>query len=207
MANVKILLVGSDQVWSLERIYLQYIREFGITSEIFACQDLFMEYYTASLWNKLKFRAGVSAVYKRINEQFEEQVKQFNPAIIWIFKGMEILPETIIRLKKKGYKFVSFNPDNPFLFSGRGSGNSNVTKSIPLYDLHFTYDRSIKLQLEKKYHLPAGLLPFGFDVNANVYKSCSLQKEVNKVCFLGNPDKERTAFITRLAEADLAIDL
>jgi hypothetical protein len=75
---------------------------------------------------------------------------------------MEIFPESLQWAKQKGIKLVSFNPDNPFIFTGKGSGNSNVTQSIPLYDLHFTYNHEIEQQLREKYRSKIAYLPFGF---------------------------------------------
>ncbi|HLY70820.1 MAG TPA: hypothetical protein VKR53_13905, partial [Puia sp.] len=140
----KILIVGSDQVWSIERIYLKYLAELGIDTELFAAQNLFYDYYKKSAFNKIVFRLGVSFIYNKINKLLVEKAHQYKPDVICIFKGMEIFPETIDKLKVKGCKVVNYNPDNPFIFSGRGSGNKNVKNSIGRYNLHFTYDKAVQ---------------------------------------------------------------
>ncbi|MCZ2223422.1 MAG: glycosyltransferase [Chitinophagales bacterium] len=120
---------------------------------------------------------------------------------------MEVFPETINLAKKLGIKTVNYNPDNPFIFSGRGSGNKNITNSIALYDLHFTYDTTIKQRIEIEYSIPCKILPFGFDIDENLYKECLQEDEVIKVCFLGNPDKQRATFINSLLDKGVQIDL
>jgi hypothetical protein len=45
------------------------------------------------------------------------------------------------------------------------------------------------------------LLPFGFELSDKLFKECSEQDEVMKLCFLGNPDKERVQFIEQLANS------
>ncbi len=106
-----------------------------------------------------------------------------------------------------GICLVNFNGDNPFIFSGSGSGNKNVLKCLPLFDLHLTYNLAIKKRLDTEYEVKTGFLPFGFDVSDEIYERCCRQEEINKVCFLGNPDPIRTAFIRRLAAGGLAVDI
>jgi spore maturation protein CgeB len=206
MFSGKILIVGSDKVWSIEKPYLKYLKELGVEAQIYAAQNIFYDYYDQSVANKMFFRLGISTVYKKINRLLLQKVSEYRPEIIWIFKGMEIFPETIQLLKNEGCRVISYNPDNPFIFSGYGSGNKNVTHSISLYDLHFTYN----LEVEKKL-VDMGChtvyLPFGFDLENGLYEQCCLQQETVKVCFIGNPDAQRANFITQLAAKGIDIDL
>ena len=109
--------------------------------------------------------------------------------------------------KKRNIIVVNYNPDNPFIFSGRGSGNSNVTRSIGLYDLHFTYNHEIQERLEQNYAIPTVYLPFGFELSDELYHTCTQQNETVRVCFLGNPDKQRARFIATLLDHGVAIDV
>ena len=204
---MKLLLIGSDQVWSLERIYLKYLREAGVETELFAAQNLLYEYNDRSLFNKLRLRAGISGIYRRINHRLFEIVDRFRPDVIWVFKGMEVLPDTLRQLHAMGIPVANYNPDNPFVFTGRGSGNRNVTDSISLYDLHFTYNLEVKKRLEDEFRLPVRLLPFGFELAEEVWQECLQEPEIRRVCFMGNPDPQRAVMINRLAEAGMEIDL
>lgn len=197
---MKILFTGSDAECSLERWYAEHLKEDGIDVRLFPAQSIFYQYYGASLKNKLLYKAGLSSIYRRINELLNEEVDRFRPDVIWIFKGMEIMPSFLARVKEKGIRVVNFNPDNPFLFSGPGSGNKNVTRSIGSYDLHLTYDPSIRARIEKEYQIPAFMLPFGFELTDALYRQCIAQEEVAGVCFLGNPDVQRASFLRQLSE-------
>jgi spore maturation protein CgeB len=203
---MKLILIGSDHVWSLEKIYFKYLKELDVEVELFPAQNYFYEYYNHSTIHKIFYRVGVSSVIKKINQQLIDKILAFKPTIAWIFKGMEILPATLEFMKRQGVLLVNYNPDNPFLFSGAGSGNDNISKSISLYDLHLTYNLDIKTQLEKKGYRTR-ILPFGFDLSEEVYAMCCTQNEIVKVCFLGNPDRNRAEFIQSLAEAGIEIDI
>jgi spore maturation protein CgeB len=203
----KILIVGSDQVWSLEKIYLQYLAAEGISVELFAAQNILYTYNGGNIFNKIKLRLGISGIYRNINRQLRNRIGQFKPDIVWVFKGMEVLPETLKWIHDQGILLVNFNPDNPFIFSGRGSGNGYVTDSIPLYDLHFTYNLEVKKKLEDQLHLRSAFLPFGFEVPEEVFQLAAAEPELQKVCFLGNPDKKRAAVIEKLLAAGISIDL
>ncbi len=196
----KILMVGSDQVWSLERIYLKHLKQLGYEVEIFAIQDRFQDYYQASLINKIIFRAGLSGIYKKLNEELLFRISVFKPDLVFVFKGMELFPQTVKKIRESICKIVNYNPDNPFLFSGRGSGNSNVTRSIAEYSAHFTYDRKIRETMLEKVSVPCFMLPFGFELSETLYNSCIQQEEVLSCCFLGNPDKNRASFVEAIAE-------
>ena len=204
--DMKILLVGSDHKAAMEQYFTKYLTQFGVRNDIFPAQGIFYKYYNASLLNKIFFKLGLSSIYRSISEQLIANVEQEKPDVLFVFKGMEILPSALANIKAQGVKLVNYNPDNPFLFSGSGSGNKNVESGIPLFDLHLTYDRSIKTQLEKR-SLKVSVIPFGFDLSEAEVNICAAEPEVNRLCFLGNPDKERAAFLNSLAEQDLPLDV
>ncbi|HSZ84779.1 MAG TPA: glycosyltransferase, partial [Puia sp.] len=181
--------------------------ELEIETELFAAQNFFFSYYNKSLINKIFFRLGISSIYKKINELLFKKAKQYKPDVVWIFKGMEVFPKTIDQLKLNGCKVVNYNPDNPFIFSGRGSGNENVKDSIGKYDLHFVYDKAVQKKIAEEYSIKTAYLPFGFDLDESLYNECILQPEIVKVCFLGNPDNERAAFLKKLLDNGNAIDI
>lgn len=204
---MKIIIVGSNKVFSIEKTYVQYLKEFNVKVIHFRAQSIFYGYYQKSMLNKIIYRAGFSSVLQKINKRLLQIIENEKPDLIWIFKGMEIFPKTLSAIKAMGVKLVNFNPDNPFLFSGKGSGNKNITLSIPLYDLHLTYDRSIAAQFLSDYRISAKVLPFGFTVEEEEYEICRKEKEIIKACFLGNPDVHRAAFIRQLADAGITIDV
>lgn len=197
---MKILFVGSQDDCSLEKWYAAHLQEQGIETKLFPAQTIFYDYYRHSLANKLLFKSGLSRIYTHIERELTAEVLRFKPDVVWIFKGMEIYPSFLSWLREQKIRLVNYNADNPFLFSGPGSGNKNVTDSIGLYDLHLAYDTEVRKRIEKEYGIPCGLLPFGYELPDLLYEQCIRQEEVRSVCFLGNPDRQRAEFLRRLAE-------
>lgn len=203
---MKILILGAKKPHNIEYHYSKYINlDSNITCEIYPSYDFFAELLTKSIFNKVVNRINVNWLLSKINKDILIQVKQFQPDIVWVFKGMEILSETILDIKKGGAKVVNYNPDHPFLFSGIGSGNKNVTNSFSLFDYHITYNTSLKEKIEQDYGIPTFILPFGYELKSELYQSVSKLDEVNKVCFIGNPDTTRIKFISYLLENNISL--
>jgi spore maturation protein CgeB len=196
---MKVLVVGAGKRPAIERYFVNHLNAFGITTRLYDAQNVFFDYYGKSMLHKILFKTGMSPIYRRINRSFMDQVEEIQPDIVWIFKGMEIYPSSLQWAKDRRIKLVNYNTDNPFIFSGKGSGNRNVTRSIGLYDLHLTYDRNIRDRLQKEYGIPCELLPFGFEESEELYERCRLQTEEVSLCFVGSPDKERAAFMEAIA--------
>ena len=201
----RLLVVGSVKSYGIESFYITHIRDFGMEVKNFPAQEMFSEYYDQSLINKIVFRLGLSSVYRNINIKLKKFVEEFRPEAIIIFKGMELYPETLAWVRGQGILLANYNPDNPFIFSGRGSGNANITNSIKYYDLHFTYNSSVQRQLSQKYKMKVAFLPFGFEIKEGLYGACCLEPEVKAVCFLGNADKKRSDFVLQLAKRGIGV--
>lgn len=204
---MKVLIVGSDKHWAIENFYNKYFNSIeGANSFLFPARSRFYDYLEKSVVNKVIHRLGVSSFYQKINKELLETVKEIMPEIVWVFKGMEIFPETLEAIRAMDIKTINYNPDNPFIFSGRGSGNSNVTESIELYDLHLTYNLEVLDQIRKTYAIPCELLPFAYELPEEV-SFTSRVEEVKRLCFLGNPDKDRASFILSLIKRGIPVDV
>lgn len=204
---MKILIVGAADDFAIENFYAKNMSALGWEVTRFDAPGMFYNYYRGGLLNKLLFKSGISQIYRKINQKLIQSIITIKPDVIWIFKGMEIFPETLKWIKSRQIILVNFNADNPFIFSGTGSGNSNISNSIRLYDLHFTYNQDIRQQLEAISPGNVWYLPFGFELPESVLDECKKQKEIIKTCFLGNPDAKRAAFIQALTSRGIQIDL
>lgn len=209
---MRILILGSDEEWSIERYYMAYLREFkGVFVELYPLQNMFSEYYRRNLLNKVLYRAGLSDILQKINTLVLDRVRRYQPEIIWVFKGMELLPSTIEEIKEINPKviFVNYNPDNPFIFTGRGSGNANVRKAIDLYDHHFSYNLEVMDELGRRNQAEVSFLPFAHDLSIEGYRRVvsATGREEKKTCFVGNPDNERRDFLLALANKGVSIDI
>jgi spore maturation protein CgeB len=204
---MKILLVGGQKKWAIENYYKQYISTQGVEVDIFPIHDLYFQKISKNILFKILNRLDSKFLFNSVNQQLKVRIDNFQPDIVWIFKGMEVHVETLQWIKSNNIKLVNYNPDNPFIFTGIGSGNKNVTNAIGLYDLHFTYSHEIQKEIEEKYRTKTAYLPFGFDISPILFERSQQKGEIIKVCFLGNPDKQRAKFLIQLADAGIKIDL
>ncbi|MFM9840732.1 MAG: glycosyltransferase [Cyclobacteriaceae bacterium] len=206
---MNILIVGANSKYAIELPYVKYLSDVSGVSKVdfFPAQNIFLEFYKKNLLNKLTYRAGLSTVLNEINGALIEFIDKCKPDFIFVFKGMEIFPSTLKRARDMGVKLVNYNPDNPFVFTGRGSGNSNVRKSIGVYDLHLTYDAEVKSRIENEFKIKSKILPFGYELDQGLFEICKQEIEINRACFLGNPDSQRARFVNNLASYKLPIDV
>lgn len=205
---MRVLLAGANGGSAIENYFVKYFNsEPDVTADIFPAHNIFLSYYHKSRIHKIIFRLGYERIFTTIEMLFKKKVLDFHPDVIFVFKGMELKPKVLKWAKQKGVRIVNYNPDNPFIFSGRGSGNSNVTNSIYLFDIHLTYNHEVKVKMEAEYHIPTYLLPFGFDLDEKVYENVCREAEILRVCFLGNPDKQRAKFLTDIAKSGIKIDV
>ena len=202
---MKILLIGSDYSWSIERIYQKELQKLGHEVRLLPVQNWYYSVYFKSIIHKFLVRLGIIKLEKNIQKRIQFETFNQNYDLIWVFKGMEINANTLVDLKNRTKRIINFNPDNPFVFSGRGSGNKNVTNCIPIYDEHFTYDLQVKNKIETDYHLKCSIVPFGFDPDAIPFDKLKPLNEINAICFLGNPDSYRVNIIAEILTSGLEI--
>jgi spore maturation protein CgeB len=206
---MKILIVGGDYTWSIERFYLKHLNSIKeVKAYLFPAQNHLYAYLDAHIVHKIQHRLGLSGIYKSINRELFQKLEEHKPDILWVFKGMEVLPETLSYAKGKGIRIANYNPDNPFIFTGRGSGNTNVSRTIRLYDLHFSYSQEIMAQLNAfSSSYQVHFLPFGYELPEDLQLDPQPKNEIISTCFIGNPDKERAAFLKQLLDLGIEVDL
>ena len=182
MGQEGILILGSNHLAALELIYSSELTKLGTRNKIVGTQNLFLAYYTKSLLNKIIYRLGISKIESKIQKIIKAEILEYNPKTVLVFKGMEIQPQTLQWIKFKGIKVLNYNPDSPFIFSGRGSGNKNVTNSLSLFDYYITYDKAINKELVNR-SVKSAIIPFGFDWSGFNYIELEEKDEVFKLCF------------------------
>jgi spore maturation protein CgeB len=206
---MKLLIIGASESWSLETFYLKYLKEIP---------DLQVDILSTSEFGKKHYRKLIDRVlirlfrsktpyYDKLNKHILSETIKYAPDVVMVFKGMEIYPETLKAIKSSGIFLTNYNPDHPFIITMRGSGNQNVTQSVPLYDLHFSYSKDLMERFEKEFHIPSVYLPFGFELPESEYQKLETRPEICKVCFIGNPDKIRVNAIKSLLENGIEVDL
>ena len=122
-----------------------------------------------------------------------------------VFKGMELFPSTLASIRAQGVELFCYNPDHPFVYSGRGSGTDLMRQSLSLYRTYFTYHRGAKAELEA-HGIPSELVPFGYEAAAMVEPLVAEEDEVIRGCFIGNPNPLRVRVFKQL-EGRIPLDL
>lgn len=199
---MRIVIIGSDYNWSIEQKYIRELEELGHSVVLLPAQNWFYEKYYQNILSKIIIRLGFSRIHSRINKKLIQDVDLHKPDLIWVFKGMEVFLKTLKLWRKQNYTLINYNPDNPFVFSGKGSGNKNVSRSVGLYDCYLSYDHQVLEQL-KKQHIRTAFFPFAVD-------SCDINTLQNTTCidalaFVGNPDAGRVALLNSLADKNIPI--
>lgn len=203
---MKILIAGQFKSWALEHHYTRYLREHAEV-ETYPAEDVFDDFYQKSIFSKIQFRLGLSAIYLKIGNELLEKADLIKPDIILITKGMRTLPSVLKKLKSKGVYLANYNPDHPFIFSTRGSGNKNVTNSIGLFDLHLCYSKEVQQRIEREFGVNTARLPFGFELSTAQFDEAAQTEEVKRICFIGNPDSIRANYIKVMVKSGLPVDV
>jgi spore maturation protein CgeB len=204
---VKILIVGSNKHWATERYFIDHLRELGAEMYQYTAPDIVFDNHAKNLISKVLFKTKIRTGYSEVNRGLLAEAHSLDPDVIWVWKGMEIYPKTLQKLKTRGFKLANFNPDHPFIISGTGSGNKNVTQSVGLFDLHFCYIRKLMQEIENRFHIPTVFLPFAYEKKDVVYIDPASIQEIKRLCFQGNPDKYRSEMILFLAENGFEVDV
>ena len=172
----------------------------------FAAPDIIFNHHSKNLFSKVLFKTGLFTGYHAVNRQLLKLAKSFQPDVIWIWKGLEILPQSLEELRKI-CPVANYNPDHPFIIIARANGNSNVTKSVGGYDLHFCYNTALQKRIEEQFHLPTVFLPFAYDRGDVVYQDPSTITEINRICFQANPDPYRVGIVEMFTARGMEVDV
>jgi len=204
---MKVLIVGSKNESAIERFYMKYLEEYGVTVHLYAAYDIVYAYHSRNIVNKVLFKTKLWTGYRAVNKGLLETAAALKPDIIWVFKGMEIYPQTLVTLRKQGFKLVNYNPDHPFIIAGPGSGNKNVTDSVGLYDLHFCYHNGLLKEIKERFNISTVMLPFAYEGSEVIYADPATVTPIKKICFQANPDSYRADMVELLAKNGLIVDV
>jgi spore maturation protein CgeB len=200
----EVLIVGSTAIWALETYYCKHLNESGIPTTIFNCSQFFN---SSSIIFKLRNRLGDLNVYLTANKELINYCNKKRPSIVWVFKGVELFPETLDQLKTLGIILVNYNPDHPFIRTSISHGGNNIPNSVSFYDLHFTYSTDLIDIIQKEYNIPTLLLPFGYELDIEDFNKIQKIPEKRKLCFIGTPDRARVKILQKIAEEGFEIDV
>lgn len=200
-----ILILGTFGKGALENFYIAGFEKLNIKVTRF---DIATPYYTQlqnNVFRKIANKISIRPFIKPLNNSLLAFLKGKHFDVILVFKGMELLPETIEQLRAHATVLANYNADHPFLFFSPGSGNNNVLKSIAHYDIHFSYAKNIATQLKQKFGKESFVLPFGYDSEAKGNAGIHQNYYEDKFLFIGAYDRERSKYLNKLKLDDLEI--
>lgn len=206
---MNILIVGSSDVWSIEQHYTKHLNEIpGVKATIFSTSTFNQAYLNIARRVERRLAPSRNSLHDLFNQALLSTVHQEKPDVVLVFKGMEVYPETLDKINSVAFT-ANYNPDHPFIFSSRGSGNKNVRRSIGLYRLHFSYHRGVCARIEQEYNIPCHWLPFGYELDPLVYDELLREEttERMRVCFIGNPDAKRVQVIKYILKHNIPVDV
>ena len=202
MINKKILLLGSNESFSIERMYERAFKKLGIKANLFHIYDIKKSLISRFIWKYFRFICFIFIRKKIINHIINNNKKY---DLIVIFKGIYINQSFISQIKKisNNSKIVDIFTDDPFATNYfKDISNENILKTIPYLDHVFIYSKVILKKLKKRYPKNRfSYLPFGYDSvihkNQNKKKSNIVKYDLS---FIGTADNERYKIIKRLDE-------
>lgn len=205
---MRLLMSGTRAPTTLPSEYAAGLEELGCTlAKHYGTDD--RPTHLPSIVRKAARRVMPRALFQPSNRDLLALAEFFAPQVVWLFKGIDIFPGTVRELRRRGFHPVAYNADHPFEFFSRGSGNEFVARAVPEYELFMTFSRHIARQLADRHpRLLTCVIPFGHSVDESTFESiASSNKEVGRVCFLGNADDNRAARISVLLSAGIEVDI
>lgn len=136
---MKVLIAGSFKYETREDACTKGFERLGCVCKGFAWEEL----YGIGLSGRVQKRFQTGPGINRINRALIQQVKEFKPDLLYIYRGVPIRPVTLEKIKKYSSTIIaSFNNDDPFGTTAGWSLWRNFKKSIPLYDVHFVFRKT-----------------------------------------------------------------
>lgn len=205
---MRLLVSGSRRNPNTTGAFITSNFDDSVEYEILEFPDRFAELISRKVFRALYHFVPLSIV-RRMDRIFLQQVERFKPDVVLIFKGMEISRWSLDKVRARGIRLVNYNFDHPFEHFSRGTGNRFVTEAIPAYDLHISYSSVIAQQLSDRYGVHTACIPFGYHLSDTQYDQVIAEErpEINRLCFVGNPDDNRIQVIGELIADGFDIDL
>lgn len=197
MNKKKILIIGSNDKFSLEKMYFRAFKSLGNKVSIYNVYNIQKNNLISKfLWKYLKFLFFIIYRFKLLKFFQKLNNKKFD--IIIVFKGIFLDLATLEKCKNitKDAFWANVFSDDPFnIKKFNDISNSNVLKSINFYDFYFIWSKELRTKLinfstKKKIFF----LPFAND--DFVHKEVNTKKEIKfDLSFVGTADKKRFDFL------------
>jgi spore maturation protein CgeB len=199
---MKLLIIGQEFKKSYTGLADSYYRAFTeiqtIETQIFDLSFNINNYLISKFSNRIDF---INKYFiDKVNEELLNKIRLFEPDIVLVIKGANLLPTSIEQIKNilKSSIIACYNPDNPMNLENKGSTNKNIIESIPLYDVYFNFSNII-LKNINKLNKNVFYIPFAADTKIiyPIEKDCD-EKYQCDISFIGDIDEERKNIINQI---------
>ena len=200
MKAKKVLILGSNEFFTLEKSYERAFKSLGLNVSLIHVYKIKKSNLEKFIWKFFKFILFYFFRKKIIKNLFKNK-KKFD--LIIIFKGLYANETFVTELRNilPNSKIINIFTDNPFDTNYfKDISNTSVLKSISCYDNIFIYSKIILKQLQKRYPFRNfHYLPFGYDNITNKRTKIVMSKKFD-LSFIGTADKHRFEYINYLKE-------
>lgn len=204
---MKIVIIGSDEAYAMEHFFVRHLSAFPDTEVRLLAMTKWINEHI-SVFHKVERRLfpNYNMLYRGLNQFLLQQIELEKPAIILVFKGMEIFPKTLRAIGKQYILLTNFNPDHPFMITSKGTGFKNLIQGIQHYNLHFSYNQEVAKKIQEEYNVPTVFLPFGYELPSEL-KFSKDEDEIQAICFIGTADAIRLNHINALLDAGIPVHI
>ncbi|MEI6334904.1 MAG: glycosyltransferase [Methylococcaceae bacterium] len=164
---MKILVVGDGHSAIHEVAVVEAFKKLGHQVEAFYWYDYFNSQNSfVRLWQRVQNKFIIGPTLNRLNTDLIKVAAEFNPTLIFVYRGTHVIPETITKIKQKlsGCVVYGYNNDDPFAAGHPPWLWRHFLKSVPKYDLvlayrHHNLDDFIKIGARRVELLRSWFLP------------------------------------------------
>ena len=203
----KILIVGSNEKFTLEKMYSRAFKKLKHKVRIYHTENTIKSRYDSFIDKYFSFTSNFY-IRKRFMSFISKNKNKYD--LIIIIKGLYIKKKFILNIKKitPKSKIINIYPDDPLNENIKNISNKNVIECIELFDFfcHWS-ERIIKRIKRLKPKSKLLYLPFGYDEFLHKkYKNFSdYKKYKNVVNFVGSYDDKRFKILKSLKYKNLLI--
>lgn len=194
---MKVLISGSFWNGSLEESYARAFESIGWEVVRF---DWDKRSQISGLFDKL-LRLRLA---DQVGDELLATTGAERPDFIFVIKGKWINPKTLVVLKRQiGERLlVNFNPDSPW---EPENSSKRLLTSIPIYDLHFTWNSHLKQHFWEVGARNVEFLPFAYDPQLHFPVEVHEQKWQFDAVFVGTYSAHRDKLLSQVVGCKVAI--
>lgn len=188
--KTNILIVGSNEKFTLDSIYYRTFKRLGYNVDFFNIEKSINHRIVAYIKNYFT-KINYKLLRKKIIFFFKNKKKKYETIIF--FKSIYLDKNTLLAIKHYNGKacYVNIFPDDPFDIKNSTISNKSFLNSIDEFDLFCIWSKKILKNLKKKFKTRFIYLPFAYDSLDTRYQVRKNIKRIDQVFFLGTYDKKR----------------